>query len=378
MNTKNYKKNNSMKTVPPKKKTIDKNQLLAYLLAVLIIFWTVASIFGMIAFGRTTKKSSNVVSASAQTVEDFVDNERLIITNPIKNFVVYDYASVNTGAPAEFVSTLFGYDFYFGENGLGLFDGTENNFYENPTQDIYYSYLSSQYGTIETEQFTVTSSTRDIADFYEQWTSIDYYIIAQSVVRNGARHFVFSHRFEFNDSVQGYTQIANFSFDYTMSMYTSDTSLVVIFPNAQGGASHEWILEYGDYESSPSVEGFDTTDFLLYYYSVDTGNFDIAYGNGYDNGYEKGRSDARADTYDKGYREGREFGRQEGYDEGFLAGVNDANEYSFDGLISAVFDVPVRTFFSFFQFEILGVDLSSFFLSLFAIAVFLAVVRFIF
>lgn len=372
MNTKNYKKNNSMKTVPQKKKTIDRNQLLAYLLAVLIIFWTVASVFGLIAYARTRKSNSaNVVKASAQTVEDFVDNERLIITNPIKNFVVIDDANSKS------ITTLFGYDFYFGDNILGLFDDFREYPYSHGiTQEEYYSILYD--GSIDLDTFLVTlSSTSTFDDYYEPWTSIDYYISAESVVQGAFRHLIFYHSFVFTDSVQSYTETARFIFDYTLTMFYSDASLTVIFPNA-AATLHEWIVDDSTYEGNASVEGFDTTDFLLYYYSVDTENFDIAYGNGYDKGYEIGIADARRDTYDKGYREGRTVGRQEGYDEGFLAGVNDANEYSFDGLISAVFDVPVRTFFSFFSFEILGIDLSSFFLSLFAIAVFLAVVRFIF
>ena len=82
MNKKTFKKGNTMKALPPKKKIIDKNQLLAYLLAVLIIFWTVAGVFGTIAFSRTTKMSSNVISASAQTLDDIKAKDELELELP--------------------------------------------------------------------------------------------------------------------------------------------------------------------------------------------------------------------------------------------------------------------------------------------------------
>lgn len=54
-------------TVPLKDK---KNEILAWILAVLMIFWTVASVFGFIGFARSCDKDNGVISASALTVDE--------------------------------------------------------------------------------------------------------------------------------------------------------------------------------------------------------------------------------------------------------------------------------------------------------------------
>lgn len=89
------------------------------------------------------------------------------------------------------------------------------------------------------------------------------------------------------------------------------------------------------------------------------------------------------DSYNQGYREGsivgREEGRKDGYADGkavgYKEGVAAANDYTFDGLLTAVIDVPVQAFTSLFNFEILGVNLANFFLALLSICIVLAVVK---
>ena len=64
-----------------------------------------------------------------------------------------------------------------------------------------------------------------------------------------------------------------------------------------------------------------------------------------------------------------------GYENGYTNGVAESNEYSFAGLLGAVIDVPVKTFTSLFNFEILGVNLSSFFYALLTVATILTIVK---
>lgn len=63
------------------------------------------------------------------------------------------------------------------------------------------------------------------------------------------------------------------------------------------------------------------------------------------------------------------------YSAGYYAGSNAAGNYTFFSLLSAVVDVPVKTFVSLFNFEILGFNMLSFVSSLLAVCTVLAVVH---
>ena len=75
------------------------------------------------------------------------------------------------------------------------------------------------------------------------------------------------------------------------------------------------------------------------------------------------------------YKRGYEDGQNVGYTNGYNDGLNDSNQYSFTSLIGAVIDVPVQTFLGLFDFELLDVNMASFFLSLLTLAVILAIVK---
>lgn len=80
---------------------------------------------------------------------------------------------------------------------------------------------------------------------------------------------------------------------------------------------------------------------------------------------------AKEDSYNKGYSEGSSVG----YNKGYSAGVNDSNQYTFMSLIGAVFDAPISAFRGLFSFEILGVDMTAFVSSLFALAVIVVIIK---
>lgn len=95
----------------------------------------------------------------------------------------------------------------------------------------------------------------------------------------------------------------------------------------------------------------------------------------YSSGYSEGYSDGNIDGQSAGYTLGYNAGDTQGYYRGYNAGVDSANDYTFTGLIGAVIDVPVNAFVSLFNFEILGVNLSGFFLGLFTLAVIICIVK---
>lgn len=80
---------------------------------------------------------------------------------------------------------------------------------------------------------------------------------------------------------------------------------------------------------------------------------------------------ARKEGYNDGYLDGKVAGKEIGYAEG----VKDQGDYSFFGLIGAVFDAPISAFKGLLSFEIFGVDMTAFVSSLFALAIIVVIVK---
>lgn len=95
--------------------------------------------------------------------------------------------------------------------------------------------------------------------------------------------------------------------------------------------------------------------------------------------YQSGYGQGNTDGYDRGYTQGTSDGYTNGYNAGYGAGTNHgietASDYSFLSLIGAVVDAPIKAFTGLFNFNILGVNLSSFFFGLFTIALTIAIIR---
>ena len=80
---------------------------------------------------------------------------------------------------------------------------------------------------------------------------------------------------------------------------------------------------------------------------------------------------AKKDGYNQGYQEGKVAGREVGYQEG----IKDNGDYTFMGLLGAVFDAPIQAFKGLLNFEILGVDMTAFVSSLFALAIIVVIIK---
>lgn len=99
-----------------------------------------------------------------------------------------------------------------------------------------------------------------------------------------------------------------------------------------------------------------------YYFSDFTNEqFEAGYNEGERYGYNK----AKDEYYTKGYDTGYSVGKSAGFSEG----VANANEYSFLGLFSAVFDAPIKALGGLLNFDILGFNMLSFALSLFTLSI---------
>lgn len=151
-------------------------------------------------------------------------------------------------------------------------------------------------------------------------------------------------------------------------------------PNFTGSAMY---IEYFDKNGSslsfqfyvPSNYMFDSR---IYYFNdpslySDNELYQLGYDAGDRTGYDRGYQQGSNQGYSSGYQSGKDDGYWIGYDEA----LNNSNKYSFTNLISAVIDVPVQTFTSLFNFEILGVNLSGFFLGLLTCCIVIGVIRLI-
>lgn len=106
-----------------------------------------------------------------------------------------------------------------------------------------------------------------------------------------------------------------------------------------------------------------------YYFDADSQGYNYGYSIGSQEGYTTG--------YDDGYSTGRDEGWTLGDRYGYNRGLQDANDYSFLGLISAVVDAPITIFKGLFNFSIFGTNMGQFLLSLASITLVIVIVRFV-
>lgn len=83
----------------------------------------------------------------------------------------------------------------------------------------------------------------------------------------------------------------------------------------------------------------------------------------------------KQDSFNTGYNSGYSEGLLAGKNIGYQQGAGDQGDYTFFGLIASVFDAPISAFKGLFNFEILGVDMSAFVSSLFALSVIIVIVK---
>ena len=123
--------------------------------------------------------------------------------------------------------------------------------------------------------------------------------------------------------------------------------------------------------------------------------YDEGYTSGYTNGYENGYKNVNQDNfvsgkeegYTNGFNEGKKVGYSEGFDSGFSVGnttgysagltegLQSAKEGSFMSLATAVVDAPIKAFLGLMDFEILGMNMRYFYLSLLTAALVIAAFR---
>lgn len=98
------------------------------------------------------------------------------------------------------------------------------------------------------------------------------------------------------------------------------------------------------------------------------------YNLGYNNGYldaKEGFEEEKTSIYNSGF----ESGKTAGYNDGYNAGKDASDNYTFLGLIGAVFDAPIEAFKGLFNFEILGTNMQGFVLALLTLSVIIVIIK---
>jgi len=85
-----------------------------------------------------------------------------------------------------------------------------------------------------------------------------------------------------------------------------------------------------------------------------------------------------SDGYNLGFTEGHSQGYGEGYNVGYNHGTSSASEFTFLGLLGAVFQAPITALTGLLNFNLLGFNMLTFYESLFTLAIVFIILRFFF
>lgn len=445
------------------KKAEMRNKIYAYILCGLFVFWTIASVLGIVSFVRTSEKSAGVemVMASAETIDQietfpqyyakipegtvwsvgygtaasYHSSGRLNFERDSTTFFMVQIA-VSFGSKNSLYSDslLFASvydltvveDFYFSVplsdlsftkvllylnntttyltcsltefeviavNGGGgasqeELDEAYNNGYADgldegmgiATAGFFYGAVAS--GTIE----GVTNTDGDeVSDIVFSDYSLNDYIAGGINLKSLGRYLDENNNVEWSKTKLSillrdpvpYNEFVLRGFGVSTSFLNAVTlhatnGLQYSFDWVRDDLYSSYVLNRDDVVSNNILidrialsfgGGVDGFDFSLY--------TNVEYDSGFSNGYNKGYGEGEMN----GIKVGKDLGFSDGKAVGYKEGVAAANDYTFDGLLTAIIDVPVQAFTSLFNFEILGVNLASFFLALLSICIVLAVVK---
>lgn len=139
---------------------------------------------------------------------------------------------------------------------------------------------------------------------------------------------------------------------YTCNWYLSDSTYRLnSFPEPTGSVKVKSLLFEFD-------GGYEAWNFSLY--------IDTSYWTGYSDGYNEGYDDGD-EAYDKGYEVGYDVGNKDGFDAGKIEGIAQGKNSVSGNILSssirsfafALFDAPVDTFLSTFNFEYDGFNIGA-------------------
>lgn len=324
-----------------------RNRLPAFILAGMIIFWTIASIFGLIGYCRSKPKNTAMITANADSMP--IDNEYVCDIEFFQGLVMYDPAEYYCFK--EFVELRFE-----GNNESPSLNVNHYDYFNGDFVPLSCFYLNTNADDICYFEFNVIGSTFDSHYLYDSiYHEIRYFF--------GPAGSVFDFTFYFTDESEDIVHTTRFELIY-------DSPLQNWF---SADFYNYWQYDDNDLLLVRRYSMVPYGQFLYYYeeYLAHIGDYDKGYKEGYNNGLKA----PNQSQFNEGYEIGKEAGYNNGYARGKADGLALADVATFDDLMSSVFDIPVRTFTNLFSFDVLGVNLANFFLSILTLCVVLAVVK---
>lgn len=317
-----------MKILKNKEKSGFKGTIIKIGIAVLVAFM----VFG--AFRSCVKVKASTTSIDSNTY--YVWDSNLL---PIYSLIGEDTTYMLTSS-----STFFSYgNIVFNRLSITSYHHTEIDTSTNPATTTYFKDFSISYSNTNTNEVVVLYRST------YQLFSNEYRLISDGFYNDASRTIYF------------YCDLSDISIFYTDA-------------------------------SNP----LSVSDLLLPYLTISTLSDNPSYERGWEEGYKYGLANA---DFDSAYLAGREAGisyqrdldnasmytqdevdtlvnnaRDEGFSDGYDSNLN-AHTYTFENLLFAVFEVPVKTFIGLFNFNFLGVNLAGFFLSIFTLACIVMIVK---
>lgn len=346
-----------------------KENVYAFILLVLFVFWTIASVLGIVAFFRSDNE--NTIVASAYNVP----NEDTMV-----KVEEGDYEIPLFGLLGDINSIGYGQLYTVNGQYLTLIcndDGIKIRRYINNGTDTQLQTLYED-SSILTASNSVPFSIKSFQSSSSGYTDFSFTasILSSAVYDHFQDYLPFRVSYKFVKSIDNVSAIDIrvdwFAFrnaynnDFSMeirlltsgpldSVYSSYFSL-----NLQSA--------YSDYVSH-RCDLISVYDYFRYQGSSYEVGFSVGEEVGYDKGYGEGYNVGRGEGYDIGLSDGKEIG----YNNGLASGA----DVSWFGMFTAWFDVPIRALTGLFNFEFLGINLWAFFRALLTVAAIIAVVKFV-
>lgn len=381
------KKKTKQVPVPVKEKNKFKDKFFAYLLAGCMIFWTIASVLGIVGFANSIEKekaveSSTAVAVSADDIHQVrdkkgarqvKDKQKVLNTEGtiLYNFHLHEmnkftFSSIETSSPVQRIVTScqiqrVGTTIYFFWRNQYAGDNLQHSAIFEVGNETY----SGLFTFTSIDEILAFSFTADIVlpngviPSSNDFCPVNYSIISSPIPNSLDGSYL---SIKVTEQYIGKGAIQE-PFEYTIRLAND-------YIDAQG----DMYSSTGDWKVPNDDEftlGFSYIEGVSFIDVLTSSNYEY----GYNAGYDEGRLDGRNDGYQSGYTAGQSVGYNQGYSQGLL---DNGGEWSFRSLLTAVVDTPVQVFTDLFNFEILGVNLTGFFLGLFSIALCLGVIKLIF
>lgn len=312
---------------------------------------------GFFGFILANKNDSVVKADSVDTNYQFSTSGLYI---PYSIFSSENNTSVDTSSPAGY-NGFVKIRFFFGyaDNGVSRSTfytsfNTNNEFLpSSPGNNIYIRYDSSANSALANYvNFSPYSGGNWPERYGYMITDQQFYPYTYNLSSSDFNYNIVSCRiYSTKDGFWGKSNLGQYFFVFTD---INGNSLTVVFTCYNGRLRDNMMLENRTYYYTSSFN--------------DNQYFNAGYDNGYDSGLVAGSNEGYSNGYDVGYNSG--------FSDGFNDGILNANDYTFLGLIGATIDAPINAFTSFFDFELLGVNLKDFFFAILTFALVIVIVRF--